>query len=116
MVIPEWPKPFVEKDQIERDLKKLTWRFGCCLAICLRAGGTKCNTIIRFLFEFLDFLNDGLYGSQGIPMIEENLIQFEKKFNKIFKKLGNVGYPLNIIKNEYNLTVDEVKKVFNSSI
>ena len=113
MVIPEWPKPFVEKDQMERDLKKLIWRFGCCLAICLRAGGTKGNRLIQFLFEFLDFLNDGLYGSQGVSIIEENLIQFEKKFDNISKKLGNVGYPLDIIKNEYNLTVDEVKKVFN---
>ena len=114
MVIPEWPEGFVEKDQIEQDIKKLTWRFGCCLAICFRAGGSKDHQLIQFLLEFLDFLNKGLYSSQGISMIEENLLQSEKEFDKISKKVGNVGYPLDIIKQEYNLTVNELKKLFKS--
>ena len=112
IVIPKWPKPIVEKDQMERDLKRLTWRFGCCLAICLRAGGRRSNTLIQFLFEFLDFLNDGLYGSQGISLIEEKLTQYEKKFNDFPKTQGYVGYPLDIIEKEYILTVNEIKKIF----
>lgn len=113
MVVPEWPEGFVEKDQMEQDTKKLTWRFGCCLAICLRAGGNKNSKLLQFLFEFLDFLNKGIYSSQGISMIEEKLFHFEERFDKISNKLGTVGYPLDIIKNEYDLTVNELKKLFN---
>lgn len=112
IVIPEWPNPIVEKDQMERDLKRLTWRFGCCLAICLRSGGRRSNAFLQFLFEFLDFLNNGLYGSQGISLIEEKLIQYEKKFNSFPRTLDNVRNPLDIIEKEYNLTVTEIKKVF----
>ena len=112
MVVPEWPAGFVEKDQMEQETKKLTWRFGCCLAICLRAGGSKKNPLLQFLFEFLDFLNKGIYSSQGISIIEDKISQFEEKFSKISSKVGNVGYPLDIIKKEYDLTVNELKKIF----
>ncbi len=112
IVIPEWPKPIVERDQVERDLKRLTWRFGCCLAICLRSGARRSNALLQFLFEFLDFLNEGLYSPKGISLIEEKLIQYEKKFNSFPKTLSNVGNPLDIIEKEYHFTVNEIKKVF----
>lgn len=111
MVIPEWPKPFVEKDQMERDLKIMTWRFGCCLAINLRAGAIKTHKLIHFLLRFLDFLNEGLYGPQGISLIEEKLLENENEFKNISEDIGNVGYPYDIIKKEYTFTVNKLKKI-----
>jgi len=115
IVVPKWPEGFVERDKIEQDTKKLTWRFGCCLAICLRAGDTKNSQLLQFLFEFLDFLNKGIYSSQGISMIEENLSHFEERFDKISNKLGTDGNSLDII-NEFDLTVSELKKLFNPQL
>lgn len=112
MVIPEWPKLFEETNQMERDVKMLVWRFGCALAICFRAGGSRQHKLIQFLLKFLRFLNKGLYGSQGISLIENNLVQSEKEFEKLSKKVGDVKYPLDIIKQEYTLTINELKKVF----
>lgn len=111
MVIPEWPKPIVEKEQMERDLKIMTWRFGCCIAINLRAGATKTHRLIHFLLKFLDFLNKGLYGPEGVSTIEDNLTQFESEFESISGELGEIGHPYDIIKKEFAFTVNKVKKI-----
>lgn len=63
VIVPKWPEGFSEKDQMERDIKTLTWRFGCSLAIHLRICEGKKNKLFKFLSEFLDFLNKGIYGS-----------------------------------------------------
>jgi hypothetical protein len=110
MVIPESPKGFKEFYQLERDIKMLTWRYGSCLAIYFRAGGKKSNQLTQFLLQFLKFLNRGLYGSQGISIIETNLLQSKKYFNKFSSMF--VGYPFDIIKREYNYTINELKKKF----
>ena len=111
MVIPEWPKPIVEKEQMERDLKIMTWRFGCCIAINLRAGATKTHRLIHFLLKFLDFLNKGLYGPEGVSTIEDNLTQFESEFESISGELGEIRHPYDIIKKEFAFTVNKVKKI-----
>lgn len=116
MVIPEWPKPIVEKEQMERDLKRMTWRFGCCLAINLRAGATKRHKLIYFLLKFLGFLNKGLYGPEGVSTIEDNLIRFENEFESISGELGKIGYPYDIIKKEFVFTVNEVKRILNKPL
>lgn len=113
MVIPEWPDPIVEKDQVERDLKMMMWRFGCCLAINLRAGATKEHKLIHFLLKFLDFLNKGLYGPEGTSTIEDNLIQFENEFESVSGELGEIGHPYDIVKKEFAFTVNKVKKILN---
>ncbi len=113
MVIPEWPEPIVEKEQMERDLKITMWRFGCCLAINLRAGAIKKHKLIYFLLKFLDFLNKGIYGPEGTSTIEDNLIQFESEFESISRELGKIGYPYDIIKKEFTLTVNKVKSILN---
>ena len=112
MVIPEWPEPIVEKEQMERDLKMMIWRFGCCLAINLRAGATKKHRLIYFLLKFLDFLNKGLYGPEGVSMIEDNLIQFENEFESISGELGKIGFPYDIIKKEFAFTVNALRTKF----
>ena len=111
MVIPEWPEPIVEKEQMERDLKITTWRFGCCLAINLRAGATKTHKLTHFLLKFLDFLNKGLYDPEGVSTIEDNLAQFENEFESISGGLGEIGYPYDIIKKEFASTVNKVKRI-----
>lgn len=116
MVIPEWPEPVVEKEQMERDLKMTTWRFGCCLAINLRAGGTKEHRLVRFLLTFLDFLNKGLYGPEGVYAIEDNFTRYENEFESISEDLGEIGYPYDIIKKEFVSTVDKVKKIISKQL
>ena len=115
MVIPEWPKPIVEKEQRERDLKKMTWRFGCCLAINLRAGATKTHKLIHFLLKFLNLLNEGLYSPEGMSTIEDNILRFEKEFESISGELSKIGYPYDIIKKEFIFTTNEVKKILNKN-
>ncbi|MFX1454283.1 MAG: hypothetical protein ACFFDB_02810 [Promethearchaeota archaeon] len=113
IVVPEWPEGLTEKDQMERDIKIITWRFGSCLAICLRAGGSKRDRFIQFLFEFFDYLNKGLYSSQGISIIEENLSHFEKRLENEFDVLDFLDESLKIIKGEYNFTVNKLKEIFD---
>jgi len=96
---------------VERDVKMLIWRFGCCLAIDLRAEEPK-NRIIYFLLEFFDFLNKGLYGPEGVSLIEDNLSRFENEFENISGELGEVGQFCDIIKKEFALTVKELRKKF----
>jgi len=116
VVVPKWPEGFVEKDQMVRDIKKLTWRLGCCLAISLRVDESKKNKFIKFVIEFLEFLNKGIYNTQGISMIEDNFSHFEERFEKEFNTLCTFEDSLEYIKKEYNLTVNELKKLFNPQL
>ena len=106
------PEYFNEKTQIEQEVKNLIWRFGCCLALQLRAGAERQHRLLQFMFEFFNSLNREIYGSQEISTIEAKLPKSEEEFKIISNKVGTVKYPLDIIKNEFTYTVSELKKVF----